>query len=644
MGLGNRTDLMSVIRRVIVGTAGHIDHGKSALVQALTGTHPDRLTEEQERGMTIDLGFAPYVHRSGDVVGIIDVPGHERFIRNMVAGASSVDLALLVVAADDGVMPQTREHLDILRLLGTERGILVVTKTDIVDGEMVELVKEDLRGFVAGSFLENAPCLCLSSLTGEGIEELKKALDDLLDEIPNSEETGPFRLPVQRVFSKAGHGTVVTGVPLKGTVSVGDALQVVDSGQPIRVRGIHAYGTSQESGRAGHSTALNVTGVSKSEVCRGMVVASPGIFRPHSKLLVSYAHFDQAEPLGNGHPVKMHLGTAEVMGRAVVLDQAAVEYQEEAFLQVRLESPVVTSAGDRYLLRHAASLRLLGGGVVLDGSDGRLKRFKERVLGDARRRLEASSDSTALVGVTVLSASRRGVNLESLSQSTGCSFGELAEILQQLESQGDVVRAGKDLFVDLHSLEEVGDELVALLGQGHREQPLRSWLDVGYLRSQMDLSEEVLQSAMDVDVRIERDAGGRVRVQGHAVTLGDDLLKARERILDGLKAGGLRPPVVDEVLAGIRGAELDRLLEMLRQAGEVVVIGGHNFTAEVIGDLRDHILAHGRQREGKIDIPALRDEIGTTRKFLIPLLEYFDAEGVTVRQGDGRRLRGVIES
>src|SRR5262245_33953512 len=346
---------MTVLRQVIVGTAGHIDHGKSALVEALTGIHPDRLAEEQERGMTIDLGFAPYVHGSGALVGMIDVPGHERFIKNMVAGATSVDVVLLVVAADDGVMPQTREHLAILELLGVQRGLVLLNKVDLVDPALVEMARQDIAALLAGSFLADAPVLPVSAVTRQGLPELRAALDALIEQVPARDDEGPFRLPVQRVFSARGHGTVVTGVPVSGRVVAGDALEVVGRDLALRVRGVQAYGATRELGRAGHSTALNVTGADRADVRRGDVVATPGVFAARRRLSVPYRHV-AAEPLRNKLEVRLHVGTAEVLGAAVVLAADEVMRGEEAFLQLRLNEPVVSAPGDRYLLRHAASM------------------------------------------------------------------------------------------------------------------------------------------------------------------------------------------------------------------------------------------------------------------------------------------------
>ncbi len=629
------------IRSVIVGTAGHIEHGKSAIVKALTGTDPDRLVEERERGMTIDLGFARYQHDSGALVGIIDVPGHERFIKNMVAGATSIDVVMLVVAADDGVMPQTREHLEILELLGVERGLIVVNKIDLVDQDLLDLAVEDIRDFVAGTFLDGAPLVRVSATGGVGIDDLRGTLDTLVAEVPMRSDAGPFRLPVQRVFSAKGHGTVVTGVPVSGAVAAGDVLDVVGTGHEVRVRGIQAYGDARDSGRAGHSTALNVTGVSKDEIRRGDVVATRGLYRRRRRVLASYTHTDASAVLRNNHPVRLHVGTAEVLGRAVVLDGDGVEPGGRAYIQLRLDEPVVSAAGDRYILRHAASLRVLGGGRVLAAGDGRLKRFKQRVLGEAQRREGAQGDPLAQARVVLELTGRRGVDTASLAQETATPEAELERALASLVESGAVVRPTPHQWLDVGALEEVADEIDEVLADEHARNPLLEWLDIKDLRSRVDAVESVLRVALEQDRRFELSSGGRVRRAGYEATLNSDQAAGRERILSALRAGGTNPPEVDGALTGLSAADTAALVATMSQAGDIVRVGTQVYHGEVMQELRATVLEHGRERGGEIHIPTLRDALGTTRKYLIPLLEWCDAQGITVRRGDKRVLRGV---
>ena len=630
---------MAAIRSVIVGTAGHIDHGKSSLVEALTGVDPDRLEEEQRRGMTIDLGFAPYLHGSGALVGFIDVPGHERFIKNMVAGATSVDIALLVVAADDGVMPQTREHLAILGLLGVRRGLVALTKIDLVEPGLAELARQDTAALLAGGPLEGAPVLPVSTVTGAGLPELRAALDALIDEVPARAEDGPFRLPVQRVFSAKGHGTVVTGVPVSGRVAAGDELEVVGKELRLRVRGVQAYGAAREVGRAGHSTALNVSGAGREDVRRGDVVAQPGVFAARRSLSAAYRHVHD-EPLRNRGAVRLHVGTAEVLGEVVLLQADSLARDAEGFIQLRLEEPVVTAPGDRYLLRHASSMAVLGGGTVVAPTDGRLKRFKERVLREASERLAAQGDPLALAHVVLGLAGRRGCELSRLVVETGVAAATLRELLRPDVSAGRLACIGS-LYLEPAALSEVADELAAALRAEHAAHPLHDWSDLAAARRAVVADEAVLAAALAGDRRFETAGGGRVRLSGHRAQLGSGESAAREKLLAALEQGGAAPPPVDARLTGLPEARHRALVESLRAAGEVVAVGPHLFSAAALVRLKEAVRAHGRARRGAIDIPVLRDELGTTRKYLIPLLEHFDAQGLTVRHGERRTLRHV---
>jgi len=631
---------MSAIRTTIVGTAGHIDHGKSALVRALTGIDPDRLLEEQQRGMTIDLGFAPYLHASGELVGIIDVPGHERFVKNMVAGATSVDIVLLVVAADDGVMPQTREHLAILGLLGVTRGLVVLNKVDIVGPELLELARQDIEALVAGTFLQDAPVVPVSATSGTGLPDLRASLDALIDTVPPRDTSGAFRLPVQRVFSAKGHGTVVTGVPVSGVVAAGDELEVVGRDLTLRVRGVQAYGAARDIGRAGHSTALNVTGAGKGDIERGDVVATPGVFAARRRLSVHYTHVD-GRALRNNAAVRLHVGTAEVLGQAVVLDADEVAPGDTAFLQLRLHDAASCAPGDRFLLRDQASLAVLGGGLVLAATDGRLKRFKERVLREARARLEAQGDPGRLLAVALSAAGRRGVMLPALAVETGVPAAALRAPLEKLAAAGEIVAAPGGLFIDSVALEELADDLLAAVAAEHKARPLFDWVELKDVRARVPADDVALDAVLAGDRRFETAPGGKVRRHGHRAQLSHAQREARERTLAALAAGGATPPAIDPAFTGLPEKETRALLSMLRAAGEAVAVDQHLFHPAALERMRDIIRAHGRARQGAINIPELRDELATTRKYLIPLLEFFDAEGLTVRHGDRRTLRHV---
>ena len=630
---------MSELRRVIVGTAGHIDHGKSSLVRFLTGVDPDRLEEERERGMTIDLGFAPYQHASGATVGLIDVPGHERFIKNMVAGSTSVDVVLLVVAADDGVMPQTREHLAILRLLGVERGMIALSKVDLVDEELVEMALEDVRDFVSGTFLEQAPIVPVSATTGFGMDELRQTLDGLVDSVEPRTDSGPYRLPVQRVFSVAGHGLVVTGVPVSGRVAIGQTLELVRTGQRLRVRGIQAYGEKRESGSAGHSTALNLAGGSKDDVRRGDVVSVPGLFGSSRFLALDYLHVDPNSTLRQRHPVRAHVGTDEVIGRATLLDAQHGEIDGHHRVQVRLDEAVCCAVGDSMVLRDAASMAVLGGGRVLAITDGRLKRQKERVLTDLDVRADAMGDPLALVRAALAGAGPRGCSTAELEREAGDVMDTLLSVLQPALDGRELLRVGSDRWYAGSALDALGDELISVLKKAHKRQPLLDWLDLSEVRSLMSCSEAALRATIERSRRVETQPGGRIRRSGHRGRLGDRLTEVKDRIVSTLLAAGASPPTINEEFTGLPAADNRALIDMLRVAEEVKVVGPFLFHPEVLQRLVATLIEHAGERDGAIEIPVLRDALGTSRKYLIPLLEHFDAMGLTARHGDRRVLR-----
>lgn len=634
------------IQPIVIGTAGHIDHGKSTLVRALTGIDPDRLEEEKARGMTIDLGFANFALPDGRRVGIVDVPGHERFIKNMVAGASGIDVVMLVVAADDAVMPQTREHLAIMELLGVERGLVALTKIDLVEPEMVELAEEDVREAVRGTFLEDAPLVRVSGVTGQGLDELRNELSTLAEATPPRDEGGVFRMPVQRVFSVRGFGTVVTGIPLSGQARPGDVLEVLPGGKRGRVRGLQAYHEAAEQVRAGHSAALNLSDVAREDVRRGHVVATPGYFRPTPMLACRLRLLaDLPRPLRNRAPVRLHVGTAEAVGEVVLLDAPELEPGAEGLVQVRLSEPVVAAPGDRYVLRLASPLVTLGGGVVLEESRHRLKRFKAFVIEELAQQAE-SLDSPRDLLESVLH--RRGLEpapLDELAAELHRPREEVEALLAELEQRGVAVAvpgARGWLHADLR--EEALARLRAALEAWFAEHPLRAVVERRDLRGKLPIDDRLFDALLAWEEErggLERLPGGRLRIAGREPELADADRELLERITARLAAAGLQPPTAQEIAAAV-GAPEGRVAELLRLAadrGEVVHVGkGLYLAASEAERVRGAIVANC-ERHGHLEIPELRDELGTTRKYLIPILEHFDAVGLTIRQGGHRILR-----
>ncbi|MBL8860930.1 MAG: selenocysteine-specific translation elongation factor [Planctomycetes bacterium] len=636
------------IQPIVVGTAGHIDHGKSTLVKALTGIDPDRLKEEVERGMTIDLGFARLRLPDGRTVGVVDVPGHERFVKNMVAGATGIDVVILVVAADDGVMPQTREHLAIMTLLGLSRGLVALTKIDAVEPALAELAREDVRAAVAGTFLEGAPILPVSSVTGAGLEEFKAALYRLAAETKPRSSEGVFRMPIQRVFSSHGHGTVITGIPVSGSLRPGEVLEILPPGISTKVRALQAYGAPVDAVRAGHSSALNVADVDQHAVARGMVAATPGYFRAATLLGAAVrALADLERPIEDRTQVRFHAGTAEVMGELVILDRDVLEPGGEALAQLRLEEPVVVAPGDRFVLRLASPAYVLGGGVVLEESRHRLKRFKKFVIEELARASRSLASPRDLLE-TILVRSRPGLaGPADLATEIKRPVPETERLLHDLASQGKVVRLGAPpRWIHAERLEAALAKVRgAIAAWFEGEHAHREVVDVRELRRATGFAPDFLDALLGElerarEVRVE--PGGLVRRAGGHAPLDPELEALIARLRTELASARFQPPSPTELAGrlGVPTKDVQRAIDAAKDRGEVHVIQA----GEIVLDAQAYAAAKAAvvrncEQHRSLDIPALRDELQTTRKFLIPLLEHFDVVGLTIRQGANRVLR-----
>ena len=646
------------IQPIVVGTAGHIDHGKSSLVRALTGIDPDRLKEERERGMTIDLGFARFELPDGRVVGIVDVPGHERFIRNMVAGATGTDLVVLVVAADDGVMPQTREHLDIMQLCGVERGLIALNKIDLVEPDLAELAADDVRETVAGTFLEGAPLVMVSAATGEGLDELRETLARMAaDTRPRSSE-GVFRMPIQRVFSVRGFGTVVTGIPVSGRVSVGDLLEVVSSrtrgssgmrgpsGMRCKVRGLQAYSQATDSGRAGHSTAVNLTDLDRAQAQRGDVVATPSFF---SAVRMVGARLCVLPSLGlsvvNRMQVRLHTGTADPLGELVLLDHKELAPGQEGLVQVRLEQPVVCAPGDRFILRLASPMLTLGGGVILEESRHRLKRFKGFVIEELERQESSLTSPAALVESTLARMGDELVTTEELARAIKRSRADTEALLEQLASEDRVRSPGhRGRWMHVDRLEAGLQRVRAAMDAWFGQHAMRTYVESIELRRATGLEPGLLGALLDEEQRrggVVLESGGRVRPTRRAAEIDEATRAKGEALVAVLDQAAWQPPSVEELARRVGASEqlLSELLAYLVDAGSVRDAGKGLYIAESRALEMEQAVADNCERNGQLEIPELRDRLGTTRKFLIPLLEHFDARGLTIRQGAHRVLK-----
>ncbi len=637
------------MREVVLGTAGHVDHGKTSLVRALTGINTDRLREEQERGITIELGFAFLDLPCGHRLGIVDVPGHEKFVRNMVAGAAGIDIVAMVIAADEGIMPQTREHLDICRLLGVQKGCIIVTKIDLVDEEWLEMVVEDIRSSLAGTFLDSAPLVCVSTVTGQGLDQVVAVFDELVRSHSFTEASGPFRLPVDRVFTMKGFGVVVTGTAISGTVGVGDPLMVYPAGLATRARTLQVHGESRERGEAGHRTAVSLQGLEKDQLHRGDVVATPGCLSPTYVIDADFTYLAGNErPLKNRTRVRVHLGTAEIMGRILLLEADEIAPGETAPVQLLLEEPFGVWPGDHYVVRSYSPVFTIGGGVVY----ANVSRKRKRLTGKAAERFAIYRRGEMAAGILahLEEASLAGLSRDELAVRLGV-FGkrldrELAPLLSkrkvlQVEADGGRLLAGS-VYTRLQG------RLVAILADYHREFPLQPGIGQEEIAARLGrgVDGRLLQFLLRDTARggaIVIEAG-IVRLPEHEVRFADADRKVREALEKRFAEAGLKPPRKNELLAELADYPASLVTEILgvleREGGIVRVSEELYFDAHHLAELEKRIKAHLTEH-GEIDAQGFKQLTGLTRKFSIPLLEYFDRRKLTLRVGDKRILRGA---
>jgi len=632
---------VEIVRSVILGTAGHVDHGKTELVKALTGVNTDRLEEERARGISIELGFAHL--ELGDVrFGIVDVPGHERFVKNMLAGAGGIDLVMLVVAADEGVMPQTREHLDIVHFLGVERGLVALTKRDLVDEETCEIAQLDVEEALVGTGLEGAPVVPVSSITGEGLDDLRAALREAAAAVRPRPSDGPYRLPVDRAFVMEGFGTVVTGTSFAGTVRVGDRLDLMPPGKTVRVRRVQVHGKDAEEAGAGQRTALALHGVSKEEIERGQQLVSPGSLTPSMMIDVRIRVSPRwVRPLRNRERVRFHLASSEDLARVVLLDRDELPPGEDAVAQIRLESPIVPSVGDRFVLRSYSPMMTMAGGTIIDAHPAKHRRYREDELEQVVRR--EGGGPLAILLETVSHAGLVGVKPKDLVEATSMSKEELDGAIRAEVEAGNLRLAsnGRVLSGDAWRIARRG---VLEEGKRFRERhPLR-W---GPTREELRLSVGEGASTQTFGQLLEELAAeGEVRLSEEKVRVGEgdvvfDGAAARERDrLDALyREAGCSPPERADALADGPSDLAAEVMAALVDQGVLEkatpeMLFHRDAIAQAVAAMRDIT-----ERDGNVTVGAFRDALGISRKYAVPLLEYFDVKRVTRRDGDVRVLR-----
>ncbi|HHT47149.1 MAG TPA: selenocysteine-specific translation elongation factor [Firmicutes bacterium] len=623
---------------MIIGTAGHVDHGKTELIKALTGIDTDRLKEEKERGISIDLGFAPFRLPGGRLAGVVDVPGHEKFIHNMLAGIGGIDLVIMVIDAAEGVMPQTKEHLDVLELLQIKKGLVVITKIDLVDKEWLEMVEEEVRDSLQGTFLSESPLHFVSSLTGEGIAELREDLARIAETVSARDKDAPLRIPLDRVFSIAGFGTVVTGTVLSGTVQEGQTVEVVPPGKELRVRGVQLHGENTGIAQAGQRVALNLAGLEKKEVIRGSVVASPGFFGTTRTLDVKVRLLASASrPLINMSPVHFYLGTARVVARVYLLGRDELAPGEEGFAQCRLDKPLVAQRGDRFIIRSYSPMITVGGGIVLDERPQRHKRFKAAVL----EKLQDLEKEDPLPFVLQKLKAAQGGTLGELNQLLKMGTNRLKEILDRAIKEKKVVLAG-DYYVDADTREEWAAAIINKLEGFHQEKPLLPGMQKAHLRGA--LPRKVTGRIYDALLKYLKDKGlietngELVCRKGFSPMPTPAQQKKLEKMLEIFQKEGLNPPPLKElwVLTGIKKEEGEDLLDCLVYENLLVKINEEVYLHSETYSRCLEILKNYLQDNSSITLARYRDLIGSSRKYAQALLEHFDSCNYTRRIGDER--------
>ncbi len=626
-----------IVKNVILGTAGHIDHGKSSLVKALTGIDPDRLKEEKERGITIDLGFANLSYPDGLTVGIVDVPGHERLIKNMLAGAGGIDVVMMVIAADESIMPQSREHLAICELLKIKAGIVALTKADLVDEEWLHLVSDDIRDFVRGTFLEDAHIIPVSARTGANLDILKEEIRKVAHTVRPKLVNGLFRLPIDRVFTLKGFGTVVTGTALSGSISLDSPVEILPSRITSKVRGLQSHGRSAERAFAGQRIGMNVQGIDKDTLRRGDVVVTPGRLIPTHAIDAHLEMLRDAPLLKSRSLVHFYSGTAETTARIILYDREEIKAGESCYCQYRLEDPVVALSGDRYIIRRFSPLETIGGGEILDPHPVRRKRktglddlavFEK---GSIRDKIDAKVRRAQIEGCRI-------------TEIEGWLQGDLPEIsaaIQSLVAKGTLHRVQDHLFHH-ETLKAVRETLRGVLSRFHKENPLKPGMPKDELRSHLKLDAKRLEKAISLlpsmeDVVIEKET---LRLREFKVMLTTVDENMRGRILTTLSANGFQPPLKSDLAESlsIKDKELGDLLRLLANEGALVRINDSLYMTREHYDNMLSILRSFFAKKQDMSVAEFRDILGTSRKYALPMLEYLDSHKITLRVGDVRKF------
>ncbi len=622
------------MRYIILGTAGHIDHGKSALVKALTGTDPDRLKEEKERGITIDLGFADLGYPDGLTIGIVDVPGHERLVRNMLAGAGGIDLVVLVIAADEGIMPQSREHLYICDLLKIKSGLIVITKADLVESDWLELMKDEAKNFVKGTFLEGAPVVPVSSKTMFNMDVLKEEIRKVALKVEPKPTRGLFRLPIDRVFTMKGFGTVITGTALSGSISVDDAVEILPSNIKSRVRGLHSHGKPIQIAYAGQRVAINLQGAEKEELKRGDAVVVPGRFVPTKIIDAKIELLRDSPDLKNKSLVHFHLATSETIARVILYEKNELKPGETGYCQFRLQDPVVSTSGDRYIIRRFSPVETIGGGEIFDPSPPKRKQkdiaeiltvFEKGSLGDK-------------ISLKVLQSGLHGISVIALEGWIKAEIPVIREAVETLRKNG-LLLIVEDVLIHKTLFDHFREKVLQTLKNFHAKNPLKSGMPKEELRAAFKIDSRLFGGliASINDIVMEKEI---IRLKTFSTVLSQAEETLKPRILDLLQKNEFQPPSKEELSQALKldQKHLSDILKLLGKEGSLIRISDSMYLTSsaynrMIADLRNFF-----SKKPEMTVAEFRDILGTTRKYALPILEYLDSSKVTLRVGDIRKL------
>ena len=630
---------------IVMGTAGHIDHGKTTLIKALTGIDCDRLKDEKKRGITIELGFAYLDLPNGTRLSIVDVPGHEKFVKNMVAGATGIDFVLLVVAADEGIMPQTREHIEICSLLGINKGVVALTKIDMVDEELRELAMEDVSDYLSNTFLKDAKIVPVSAHTGEGLKELTHAIEEIVDKVKQRSTSDIFVLPVDRVFTLKGHGTVVTGTLVSGKVSIGEDVFIYPYKKVSKVRNIQVHGESVKDVSAGRRTAINLAQVEVEDIERGNIIARPDTLFPSNTFDVEITCLSSSpRPILHRKEVHFHHGTTEIMARIYLLDRDKLQPGETGYAQIRFPEPMVGLCGDKFVVRSFSPLRTIGGGTIINPIGQKIKRFSKQV--DVLKKL-IKADTKEKIILHLEQIGFRGYSLKELHVLTNAALKQLQKELEKLQSRQEVFCFDKEekIYIGRVWILKLQDSLVSYIKEFHAKNPIEPGISKGQIISDWgkDLNQKLVHFVLEYSFKqgLIESEGELIKIKGYTVSLKQDQEKIKKQILEIFKRSKYKPPTVKNLVEqlGLEKKVIDPILKLLTDKGELVKIKEDIFyPKDIIEDIKTKLLKFFEQNE-EMKPQHFKELTGLSRKYSIPLLEYFDKEKLTMRIGDVRKLR-----